>query len=68
MLKGVYLTLMIGPVVPMPVPESVLHALTDISVTIASRSASGFQLTFTLSNQSSLKRYFCFPVAVQFLC
>ena len=26
MLKGVYLTLMVGPVVPVPVPESVLRA------------------------------------------
>jgi hypothetical protein len=58
MLKGVYLTLMVGLVVPVPVPQIVLDALTDISVTIASGKASGFQLTFTLSNQSPLQTIF----------
>lgn len=60
MLKGVYLTLLMGPVVPVPIPESVLDALTDITVTIASRSATGFQLTFTMSNQSPLQTLFLF--------
>jgi hypothetical protein len=58
MLKGVYLTLMVGPVVPVPVPQIVLDALTDVTVTIASGKASGFQLTFTLGNQSPLQTIF----------
>lgn len=60
MLKGLYLTLMMGPVVPVAVPEPVLNALTDVTVTIASRKPSGFQLTFTLSNQSPLQTLFLF--------
>lgn len=58
MLKGVYLTLMVGPVVPVAVPAVVLDALTEISVTIASRGASGFQLSFTLNNRSPLQTLF----------
>jgi hypothetical protein len=58
LLKGVYLTLMVGPAVPTPVPKVVLDALTDISVTITSGKASGFQLTFTLSNRSPLQTIF----------
>jgi hypothetical protein len=58
MLRGIYLTLMIGPVVPVPVPKIVMDALTDISVTTASGASSGFQLTFTLSNQSPLQTIF----------
>ncbi len=33
MLKGVHLTLMIGPAVPVPAPQSVMDALTSIQVT-----------------------------------
>ncbi len=55
MLKGINLTLMIGPAVPVPVPQSVLDALTSIKVTTNSgTSASGFELTFTLSTNSPL--------------
>ena len=43
MLKGIDLTLMIGPAVPIPVPQSVLDALTSVTVTSASgETASGF--------------------------
>jgi hypothetical protein len=59
MLKGVHLTLMIGPVVPVPVPQTVLDALTSVTVTTTSgESASGFELTFTLSNRSPLHTIF----------
>ncbi len=60
MLKGFYLTLMVGPVVPVPVPQAVLDALTSVTVTTTAgrRSPSGFQLTFTLSNQSPLQTIF----------
>ena len=58
MLKGVYITLLVGPVVPVPVPQSVLDALTNVQITNAAGSASGFQLTFTLSNKSPLQTLF----------
>jgi hypothetical protein len=50
---------MVGPVVPIPVPQSVLNALTSVTVTTASgMSASGFELNFILSNQSPLHTIF----------
>lgn len=58
MLKGYYLTLMIGPVVPVPAPKSVLDALTSVEVTTSAGSASGFQLSFTLNNRSPLHTLF----------
>jgi hypothetical protein len=53
MLKGVNLTLMIGPAVPVPAPRSVIDALTGVEVT-SGRGQSGFQLTFALSKNSPL--------------
>ena len=59
MLKGIHLTLMIGPVVPVPVPQVVLDALTSVQVmTTSGETASGFELTFTLSNRSPLHTLF----------
>ena len=58
MLKGLYLTLLVGPVVPVPVPQVVLDALTDVQVTSSAGSPSGFQLSFTLSNRSPLHTVF----------
>jgi hypothetical protein len=54
MLKGIYLTLMMGPAVAVPVPKAVADALTGVQVTTASGSRSGFQLTFTLAKNSPL--------------
>ena len=58
MLKGIYLTLMIGPVVPLPVPKVVMDALTSVKVTTSAGAASGFQLTFNLNNRSPLHTLF----------
>ncbi len=59
MLKGVHLTLMIGPAVPVPAPQSVLDALTSVQVVnTAGGTPSGFELTFTLSNNSPLHTIF----------
>lgn len=58
MLKGLYLTLMIGPVVPVPVPQTVLDSLTSVKITTTAGERSGFQLTFTLSNRSPLHTLF----------
>lgn len=58
MLKGVHLTLLAGPGVPLPVPRVVLDALTGVQVTTTAGQRSGFQLQFTLSNQSPLQTLF----------
>jgi hypothetical protein len=55
MLKGIHLTLMIGPAVPIPAPQSVMDALTSIQVTNG-KDKSGFQLTFSVSKNSPLLR------------
>jgi hypothetical protein len=53
MLKGVHLTLLIGPAVPVPAPHAVIEALTDVQVT-SSIERSGFQLTFGAGPNSPL--------------
>ncbi len=53
MLKGFYLTLMIGPAVPVPAPQVVIDALESVQVN-SSIERSGFQLTFGLSKNSPL--------------
>lgn len=59
MLKGVHVTLMIGPGIASAVPESVLDALVSIEVTNASgNDVSGFELSFTLANNSPLQTLF----------
>lgn len=58
MLKGIQLALMIGPVVPAPVPRAVIEALQTVTVTTSAVDKSGFQLTFALSNKSILQTLF----------
>jgi hypothetical protein len=58
MLSGLSLSLLIGPVVPVPAPQVVLDALTEVEVTSAAGSASGFKLSFTLNNRSALHTTF----------
>ena len=58
MLQGIYLTLMVGPVVPLPVPQVVADALTSVEITSSDDKPSGFQLNFTLSNKSPLHTIF----------
>jgi len=53
MLKGVYLTLLIGPAVPVPVPRVVADAVTSVSVT-SGVDKSGFQITFGVGKTSPL--------------
>lgn len=54
MLRGFYLSLYLGPVLPIPAPQPVIDALTAAQVTVTAGQASGFQLTFALSKQSIL--------------
>lgn len=58
MLNGVYLTLLAGPVLPLPVPRAVLDALTSVEVTSTTGAAGGFQLNFTIQNKSTLQTAF----------
>jgi hypothetical protein len=59
MLKGFYLTLMIGPAIPLPVSQEVLDALTSVEVeTTSGSTSSGFELNFTVSNRSPLVTLF----------
>lgn len=53
MLKGVHLTLMIGPALPVPAPREVIEALTSVSVN-HDKDRSGFQLSFAVSKKSIL--------------
>lgn len=52
--KGIHLTLLVGPAVPVPVPRLVIDALESVQVTSSAGSRSGFQLTFSLSSKSPL--------------
>jgi hypothetical protein len=53
-IKDIHLTLLIGPTVPVPVPKVVMNALQSVEVTTSAGTRSGFQLGFTVSNQSPL--------------
>jgi hypothetical protein len=53
MLKGVHLTLMIGPAVPIPAPQSVIDSIASIQVNSGGE-RSGFQLAFSISKNSPL--------------
>jgi len=57
-LRGVQLSLLIGPLVPVPAPREVIEALTEVTVTTRDRGRSGFQLSFKLSNRSPLHTLF----------
>ncbi len=53
MLKGIHLTLMIGPGLPIPAPRVVIEALTSVQVN-SDRERSGFQLAFSIAKDSPL--------------
>lgn len=57
MLDRVHLSLMIGPVVPIPASKDVMEALTSVEVTTSER-GTAFQLTFSLANRSPLQTLF----------
>ncbi|HYM74174.1 MAG TPA: hypothetical protein VET89_14425 [Stellaceae bacterium] len=58
MASSLYLTLLVGPVVPLPAPKPVIDALTSITVTTSATGRSGFQLSFTLADRSVLQALF----------
>jgi hypothetical protein len=57
-LNSVQLSLMIGPIVPLPVPSSVIEALAAVEVKVEDVGQSGFQLTFSIDKQSPLQILF----------
>lgn len=56
--KGIQMTLLIGPIVPIPAPRVVMDALESVEVTTAAGSPSGFQLRFQFSSKSELNTIF----------
>jgi hypothetical protein len=60
MSNGFYLTMMVGPMVPVPVGQDVIDALTGVQVNVSSgsRAQSGFQLSFNLGKRSPLEALF----------
>ncbi len=56
--NSLYLTLLVGPVLPLPAPKPVVDALTSITVTTSATGRSGFQLSFTLADRSVLQALF----------
>lgn len=55
LLKGIHLTLLMGPVVPAPAPQVVVDALQSVEVTSSAGEASGFQLTFGVNKKSPVQ-------------
>jgi hypothetical protein len=47
---------MMGPVIPVPVPQPLADALTAVQVTTTAGQSSGFQLTFAVSKQSVIQK------------
>jgi hypothetical protein len=54
MLKGIHLTLLIGPVVAVPVPRELTEALVSAQVTTTAGARSGFQLQFVFGKTSTI--------------
>ena len=52
MFDSYHLTLLMGPIIPVPVPKAVLEALQSAQVTVSAGQRSGFQLTFALGDDS----------------
>ena len=56
--KGIQMTLMMGPIIPVPAPRVVMDALTGVEVRTSDGAASGFQLTFQFNSKSELNTIF----------
>ena len=56
--KGVQLTLMIGPVIPMPAPRVVMDALDSVEVRTSAGAVGGFTLSFKFNSKSELNTIF----------
>jgi hypothetical protein len=58
MVSPLYLTLLIGPMEPLPAPKPLADALVSVEVTESATGRSGFQLTFTLADKGILETFF----------
>ncbi len=58
MVSPLYLTLLVGPMEPLPAPKPLADALVAVEVTESATGRSGFQLTFTLSDRGILETFF----------
>jgi hypothetical protein len=58
MASPLYLSLLIGPMEPVPAPKPIADALLSAEVTESATGRSGFQLTFTLGDSSILQTLF----------
>lgn len=56
--KGIHMTLMMGPVIPLRAPAVVMDALESIEITTAAGFTSGFRLTLQCNSRSTLNRIF----------
>lgn len=56
MLKGVHLSILIGPIVVAPVASEVADALVSAQVTVSAGQRSGFQLVFTYGKETAINR------------
>lgn len=62
MSSALHLSLLIGPIVPIPVPAMMIDALESVSVTTAAGTRSGFQLRFKINSRSELNTIFLIAV------
>ena len=58
MVSPLYLTLLVGPLEPLPAPKPLSDALVSVEVTESATGRSGFQLTFTLADKGILETFF----------
>ena len=59
MLKSVQMSLLIGPIVPLTAPRSVMDALSEAEVKVEDVGQSGFKLVFSIDKQSPLQSCSC---------
>lgn len=58
MVSPLYLTLLVGPMEPLPAPKPLSDALVSVEVTESATGRSGFQLVFTLADKGILETFF----------
>ncbi|WP_341649530.1 phage baseplate assembly protein V [Thauera humireducens] len=62
MSSALHLSLLMGPIVPVPVPAALIDAFDEATVTHAAGSVSGFQLRFRVHSKSALNTIFLVAV------
>lgn len=62
MTSALQMTVMIGPVIPIPIPAFMIDALDEVKVTTAAGTPSGFQMRFRINSKSELNTIFLIAV------